>query len=174
MSFDPMSFALSVIRLVFRLKGRAARLPFLGFLIVNYGAFVWLVTVWNRQPAGAMKATLNLLILLILVTKFMAIGKRLHDVSLSALFGLPYLFPPAAGFYANFIAEYVPAHGQTYYFVPYPIFGQIMTYQQLAGVATLILIAIADIVFLFVPGTKGPNRFGPQPGKPVAPPQDVF
>ena len=95
-------------------------------------------------------------------------------MNLTAWFAAPYLFPTTAGIYNLYIAKLFYPAGATIHFLPFLVFGKLLSYQMAVGILTLIFILLADLVLLFIPGNRDGNAYGPPPNAPPLSPDEVF
>jgi uncharacterized membrane protein YhaH (DUF805 family) len=176
MTFNPIQYALFVLRLVFWPQGRIARLPFLIYLVVSYAAlFVFIILAEDKSHAPWVYNVSNMLSLLIFWPKFAAAGKRLHDINLSGLLALPYLVFAIMGLYDDFgMAVFHFPDIFFYVYLPFHVFGKPMTFGFAAIMVCVVFIVLCDLILFFIPGNRDINTFGPPPGRQPTPAQDVF
>jgi uncharacterized membrane protein YhaH (DUF805 family) len=104
------------------------------------------------SDTGVLSGAYNVSLLLPLVG---VTARRLHDTDRSAWWLLLVLVPFfSAGFIAAFASRLYGADSDA--------FGSIGALMILAAVA-LVVFAVLLLVFMVLPGTRGPNRYGPDP-----------
>ncbi len=162
----------SVLAFLFSPKGRMARLPHLAFVIVSYGVFISLTWVLIGH-AGIQRTILIVAIIALFAIKFIMLSRRFHDIRLPALVGAPTLMLLSSIIYNNTAVKYL--HMPSNY-IPgnVSLFGHMVDLTT-ATVATLFLLMIlTDVALIFIPGTKGANRYGDDGRTPTGAVADIF
>ena len=114
-------------------------------------------------------AILQFIVNLVLLIPSLAVGvRRLHDTNRSGW----WLFAPVIG-YVVLIAGLIGAGLFTLGPGATPNFGSMFAVIAIGGLLALVL-AILILVFMCLEGTRGPNRFGPDPKDPGGDLQSVF
>ncbi len=159
----------TIARLFFSFRGRAARAPF-WFVWVFWVALtqaidaVWDVGKIPAKLAGANQLVMGLITLALLVSCLAVCIRRLHDRDKSAWWMVPYgIVAPALE---------VLAMGSAVYSGPTIALYTVQTIGLLVASVALWLWALVDLGVM--PGTAGPNRFGPAPGTTPAAVGEVF
>ena len=160
-------------RFFFSLKGRTTRLPFVAFFLpyklIFLGASMLIDaniygTLSLQSVAAAMYArnALNILNILLLWPVFSITFRRLHDIGLSGLLGLIWFAPAIVN--AAVFALLMPATASNPFAMLPLILKSVCFYTLWAFTLTLAL----------WPGTKGPNKYGPDPRQPIMDRSNVF
>ncbi len=156
-------------RFFFSLRGRVSRVPFAAFTLPVKALFFFAVTaaghifVTTRQDLALI--LLGVLKWLVIWPSFALTFKRLHDCNLPGLIALA-LFAPAAVTAVQTVGEILTIH------------------QGVAPTAHSVVFGGASNIFFYglwlfalglalYPGTKGANRYGPDPRHSLSP-VDVF
>jgi uncharacterized membrane protein YhaH (DUF805 family) len=150
------------------LNSRGRRLPFVIGTALSYGVFIGLVTYLLRQDAPiALFLTIRFLGLMILPLQFGLAARRLHDCNQSMIWASPLPFFFLIGMYNNFVTRTLHAPALTLtpvlvHFLPtLPYIGTVLI------LVVLLYVVLMDLALAIIPGTKGPNRFGPDPRRPM-------
>ena len=143
------------------------RLPFLFVTIGIYIAFVVLVNYWDAPGRPLVqKWALNLLIVATLPLKFIALGRRLHDIQLSSFFGTPVLLLMATAVYNNYAVNFFGAPNLVNRLNAY--FPHSPSVVVIAGVCLIGIIVLTDLALFVMPGSKAGNIYGPPPEAPAS------
>ncbi len=163
---------ITILSFLFSPKGRMARLPFLAVVVVVYGAFIGLVNVWNSN-SGVLRVVLNVVILALFAVKFIMTARRLHDIRLPAFLGAPNLILIAWAGYNNFAVSYL--HAPAFSLPGYLLLGhQALGYNAVTLGILMAILVLTDLVLIFIPGTKGSNRYGGDGRTPTGAVADLF
>lgn len=149
-------------------SGRSRRMEYWMFFVFNFlvGIAFWVLmmlvggaAMMGGGGAGAIMAAgggimivmaLYALVALALIIPGIAVGvRRLHDTDRSGW----WLLAPLAGYVVMFIGTGMVASGST---------GAGGILAMLGGIGALVLVLVL-LVFMFLEGTKGPNKYGPDP-----------
>ncbi len=160
----------------FSTKGRVSRVPYALVVPLTYGVIVvveifvprMLFHLGNMQTLGLFTNTLDFCILVLLWPQFVIGSRRLKDVNLP-LWPAILIFTPLLVFIASILLDIyntsAPALEPSSLVTDYSI-------QIINGLKVFILIAMC--VLALIPGTKGANRYGPDPLNPDQAASDVF
>lgn len=141
----------------FSLTGRMARLQFLVVIAICYGLFIGLIHLWNQYLT--IRVLMNGAIMAVFTVKYLANIKRLHDLGLPALTAAPTPILTLWIGYNNFVVTYL---GTPRLDVPgtLSIFHETVGSSSVVAAILLLMIALSDLALVFVPGTRGANRYG--------------
>lgn len=151
---SPVEWALTPLKKYAQFSGRAPRAEYWWF----YLAYIIFAIVLNVLTSIHEVFGLLGILYLGLVIPMIAVGvRRLHDIDRSGWWLLAPIVPYALGFAMMFPAILSGAADPANPFS--------MTGLGLAGIFLLIgfLMAVAVFIFSLLPGTKGNNRYGPDP-----------
>lgn len=151
---SPVEWALTPLKKYAQFSGRAPRAEYWWF----YLGYIILAIVLNVLTSVSEIFGLLGIVYLALIIPMIAVGvRRLHDIDRTGWWLLAPVLPYAIGFAMMFPAILSGAADPANPFN--------MTGLGLASIFLLIGFAMAVAVFIFslLPGTKGPNRYGPDP-----------
>ncbi|MCA1933980.1 MAG: DUF805 domain-containing protein [Asticcacaulis sp.] len=167
-------------RFLLSTKGRTARLPYALFMVTTslivYAISTLIVPMFSNigMPAYGYALVLAGLPGLLLVWPAFALSaRRLKDMSAPTWPALFFLMPwlISVVFIAiPFVLPIVPESGTGVN----PEYQQISSAITIASKAGFWLSKVITLILCFIPGTKGPNRYGPPPGQKAAPDLSVF
>ena len=153
-------------------RGRIARTPYLGVIVVLYVAFVTLVQFWSTS-SGMVRPALSVMLMAVFPLKFIASAKRLHDINLPALAAAPALLLMAWAVYNNVAVQIL--HWSPFVLPGFlTVASRPFSYNMVALVVLLVLIVITDLILIFVPGIRGANRYGDDGRTPTAAVAELF
>lgn len=146
------------------LNGRGRRRLFAAGALLSDVAFVALVVGEGRQTVWSWQYyVFHVLALLVFPLKFWLAGRRLHDMNRSMLLALPYALIFAFAIYNQYLNRllgappvYLPVGHMT-------IFGQRLEVIEVLVLCILVFVVVSDLGLSLLPGTRGLNRFGPDP-----------
>jgi uncharacterized membrane protein YhaH (DUF805 family) len=159
----------TIAQLFFSFRGRAGRAPFwlvwlFWVVLTQVIDYVWDIGNVPAKLASGNQPVLGLITLALLTSCLAVCVRRLHDRDKSAWWVVPYgIVPPALELLAVASAVYAGPTIELY---------SIRTIALLVASVVLWLWALIDLGFM--PGTAGPNRYGPAPGAPAAVVGEVF
>ena len=151
---SPVEWALTPLKKYAQFSGRAPRAEYWWF----YLGYVILAFVLNMLTGISEIFGLLAIAYLALIIPMIAVGvRRLHDIDRTGWWLLAPILPYAIGFAMMFPAMMSGAADPANPFN--------MTGLGVASIFLLLGLAMALTVFIFslLPGTKGPNRYGPDP-----------
>ena len=151
---SPVEWAMTPLRKYAQFSGRAPRAEYWWF----YLGYIILALVLNILTGISEIFGLLGILYLALVIPMIAVGvRRLHDIDRTGWWLLAPILPYAIGFAMMFPAMMSGAADPANPFN--------MTGLGLVSIFLLLGLAMAVLVFVFsvLPGTKGPNRYGPDP-----------
>ena len=151
---SPVEWALTPLKKYAQFSGRAPRAEYWWF----YLGYIIFAVVLNMLTGISELFGLLGILYLGLVIPMIAVGvRRLHDIDRTGWWLLAPILPYAIGFAMIFPAMMSGAAGSANPFN--------MTGLGVASIFLLLGLAMALTVFIFslLPGTKGPNRYGPDP-----------
>jgi len=151
---SPVEWAMLPLRKYAQFSGRAPRAEYWWF----YLGYIVLAVVLNILTSISEIFGLLGILYLALIIPMIAVGvRRLHDIDRTGWWLLAPILPYAIGFALMFPAIMSGAADPANPFN--------MTGLGVASIFLLLGLAMAILVFVFsvLPGTKGPNRYGPDP-----------
>ena len=151
---SPMEWALTPLKRYAQFSGRAPRAEYWWF----YLGYLILAVLLNFLTGISEIFALFAIVYLALVIPMIAVGvRRLHDIDRTGWWLMAPILPYAIGFAMMFPAMVSGAADPAN---PFNMAGL-----GLASIFLLLGVAMAITIFIFslLPGTKGPNRYGPDP-----------
>ncbi len=147
--------------------GRIPRLPYFLNGLVYSVAYALLVMVGPSYVFGGSRLYYIAafpVVLALLVLMYCLYSKRFHDFSAPGWLGVALLAPAVLG---QFITL-------AYLFLPSLVDQQLLELWDKGSVTLTNILRLVGLVLLFVPGSRGPNIYGPDPRTPQTPQAEVF
>jgi len=159
-----VAWALRPVKKYAVFSGRAPRAEYWWFYLGTSIVSIPVKILENVLDVGALSVVYNLALLL----PWLGVTvRRLHDTDRSGLWLLLFFLP---FFAAGFIAAFVYGGQDGVDWDPFSSMGPLM----IMAIVALIILAVLLFIFLVLPGTPGPNRYGPNPHDDGSNLEEVF